>query len=163
MRTLLTAISLGLVLPLLACGQDATSAGNSDDAASAQTSPAAPAAYDYAGPTGILVSFDADAPRYFSAEECERAFQQASACMNLQASGPVVRVVKDPIVVNGREYSGFTDFSTGQITLVSCSVAPHEFVHYLLWATRFPDAQNANHVSDGFARCGAPLTVPTAS
>ena len=156
-------MSLGLTLPLLACGHDATSAGNSEQAASAQTSPASPTSYDYAGPTGILVSFDADAPRYFSAEDCERAFQQASACMNLQASGPVVRVVKNPIVVNGQEYSGFTDFSSGQITLVSCSVAPHEFVHYLLWKAQFPNAQNANHVSDGFTRCGAPLTVPTAS
>lgn len=111
----------------------------------------------------MLVSFDADAPRYFSATECERAYQLAAACMSLQAPGPVVRVVKNPIVVNGREYSGYTDFSTGQITLVSCSVAPHEFVHYLLWATRFPNAENANHISDGFTRCGAPLTTPTAS
>lgn len=148
---------------LLACGHDATSAGNSEGAAATQVAPTSPAAYDYAGPTGILVAFDADAPRYFSAEDCERAFQQVSACMNLPAPGPAVRVVKNPIVVDGREYSGFTDFSTGQITLVSCSVAPHEFVHYLLWKAQFPNAQNANHVSDGFTRCGTPLTLPTAS
>ena len=109
----------------------------------------------------MLVSFDADAPRYFSAADCERAYQQTSACMGIQASGPVVRVVRNPIVVNGREYSGFTDFTSGQITLISCSVAPHEFVHYLLWVTRFPNAENAAHVSDSFTRCGASLNVPS--
>ncbi len=157
------AVSAVSALMLLACGHDATSAGNTEGGGAAQVAPASPTAYDYAGPTGMLVSFDADAPRYFSAEDCERAFQQASACMNLPAPGPVVRVVKNPIVVDGHEYSGFTDFSTGQITLVSCSVAPHEFVHYLLWKAQFPNAQNANHVSDGFTRCGTPLTLPTAS
>ena len=155
---------LCITLLLCACGQDGTSAANNAEAPATQTAtPTAPAAIDYAGPTGILVSFDADAPRYFSAQDCERAFQQVSTCMNVQAPGPVVRVVKNPIVVNGREYSGFTDFSTGQITLVSCSVAPHEFVHYLLWTSQFPNAQNANHVSDAFTRCGAPLTPPSTS
>lgn len=84
--------------------------------------------------------------------------------MGIQVSTPVVvRVVRNPIVVNGREYSGFTDFTSGQITLVSCSVAPHEFVHYLLWATRFPNAANAAHVSDAFTRCGTPLSAPLAA
>lgn len=147
-----------------ACGQDGTSAAFNDDAAAVPTAlPAAPAAIDYVGPSGIVVSFDADAPRYFSAADCERAFQQVSACMNVAAPGPVVRVVKNPIVVNAQEYSGFTDFATGQITLVSCSVAPHEFVHYLLWASQFPNAHNANHVSDAFQRCGAALPTPSAS
>lgn len=152
------------VLLLSGCGQDGTSAAHNDEAPTTQTTtPAAPAAIDYAGPSGILVSFDVDAPRYFSAQDCEQAYQQVSACMSVQARGPMVRVVKNPIVVNGQEYSGFTDFSTGQITLVSCSVAPHEFVHYLLWASRFPNAQNANHVSGDFTRCGAPLTMPTSA
>lgn len=111
----------------------------------------------------MLLGFDADAPRYFPASDCERAYQQVSACMSLTAPGPVVRVVKNPIVIDGRAYSGYTDFTTGQISLVSCSVAPHEFVHYLLWASRFPNAENANHASDTFARCGASLTTPTAS
>lgn len=146
----------------LGCGHDATSVAN-NDASTAPVTPAAPARYDYVGPSGMTLSFDADAPRYFSAEDCERAFQQASMCMGSQAPGPIVRVVRDPILVNGREYSGFTDFTTGQVTLVSCSVAPHEFVHYLLWSNRFPNAENANHVSDGFTRCGAPLTSPGAS
>ena len=147
---------------LLGCGQDPSNAAHPGEA-SANTAPAAPAAYDYAGPSGMLLSFDADASRYFSASDCDRAYQQVSACMNISAPGPVVRVVRNPIAVDGREYSGYTDFTTGQITLVSCSVAPHEFVHYLLWASRFPNAENANHASGAFARCGTPLTTPTAS
>lgn len=160
MRALLLVFSMYACL--LACGHDATSAAHNEPT-SAQTLPAAPGAYDYAAPSGMLLSFDADAPRYFSGADCERAYEQVSACMNIRAPGPVVRVVKTPVLVAGREYSGYTDFATGQITLVSCSVAPHEFVHYLLWASQFPNAQNANHVSDAFVRCGAPLTIPTAS
>lgn len=153
-----------LTVALSGCGQDATSAAhNAAETTDALSTPTPPTAYDYAGPTGIVVSFDADAPRYFSAVDCERAFEQASVCMNLRAPGPVVRVVKNPIAIGGREYSGYTDFSTGQITLVSCSVAPHEFVHYLLWANQYSNAQNANHMSEGFTRCGAPLTTSTAS
>lgn len=153
---------LAAYLAASGCGHDATTAAE-EASTPRQSLPSAPLSYDYAGPSGIMVSFDTDAPRHFSAADCEHAYQQVSACMNLRSPGPVVRVVKSPIVVNGREYSGYTDFSTGQITLVSCSVAPHEFVHYLLWATQFPNAQNANHVSDGFTRCGTPLTAPTAS
>lgn len=160
MRYFATVISICILL--VACGHDGTTEANAGST-SAQSTPAAPLSYDYAGSSGILVSFDADAPRYFSAADCERAYQQASACMGIQASGPVVRVVRNPIMVNGREYSGFTDFTNGQITLVSCSVAPHEFVHYLLWATRFPNAENAAHVSDGFTRCGTPLSAPSAA
>lgn len=162
MRAFVSVLSTCGVL-LIGCGHDPGSVAHPGDGTSANATPAAPTAYDYAGPSGMLLSFDPDAPRYFPAFDCERAYQQVSACMSLTAPGPVVRVVKNPIVVDGREYSGYTDFTTGQITLVSCSVAPHEFVHYLLWASRFPNAENANHASDTFVRCGAPLTTPTAS
>ena len=114
---------------------------------------------DYIGPTGTRIRFADDAPRYFTAADCERQYEQVSRCMNLDAPGPVVLVVRNPIVVDGREYSGYTDFKSGQITVVSCSVVAHEYVHYLLWASGTSNQRNAAHESEAFARCGQETAV----
>lgn len=159
MRISVVTIGLSLVL-LVACGRDATTSGVQTADTTTEPTSAAASEPDYIGPTGTRIRFADDAPRYFTPEDCERPYRQVSQCMNVDVPGPVVLVVRHPIVVDGREYSGYTDFTSGQITVVSCSVVAHEYVHYLLWASGTPNAQNAAHESETFARCGQ---EPTAS
>lgn len=146
---------IGLVLSLVACGRDATTSGFvSPDSSTALTSVIA-SEPDYIGPTGTRIRFADDAPRYFTAASCERQYEQVSRCMNIGAPGPVALVVRNPIVVDGQEYSGYTDFTSGQITVVSCSVVAHEYVHYLLWVSGTTNERNSAHESEAFVRCGS--------
>lgn len=117
--------------------------------------PASPSHTDFVGASGIEVSYDSDVPKtdpntyeneFLSAREC----MLANGYISQSYEGPVVRVVS--FHPNG--YDGWTDFTSGQITLYAYSdLLRHESIHYLLWVDGFDNAKNSNHQHPAFNKC----------
>lgn len=122
---------------------------------------------DYEGQSGICVMLEAGAKRV-SARALEVAYLQARREMEKQYGldlsqlrGPVVHVASvatfasvHPITTRldgdtGGDH-GWTDFTTGQITLTGAAVMRHESMHYLLWAAGYSNALNAIHEHPAF-------------
>lgn len=151
MKYFLTTNFFVVFLFLSACGTS-----NSCLNCSQNTLPAPPDHIDWTGPSGTSVSFDADVTPVIDAAHYETWFLETADCVSrqilsdasiLDIEGPVVRIVSSTFVINGQTLYGFTDFRTGQITVVTENISTfmHEVKHYLLLKMRVPNDQNASH------------------
>lgn len=143
MRTTIAALAVALA----GCGQGQV-----------ETIPAAPAgnhgygyAYDGIGRSGLRIRYASTTDRsLFTLDLVERDFLHVSECMAINAPGPLVVFVDQPI--NG--WDGYAFFDTGLIVIYRYPVFGHELVHYLLAASRYNGYANANHQHSGFQTCG---------
>lgn len=122
---------------------------------------------DYEGQSGICVIFETGAKRV-SARALEVVYLQTKREMEKQYGfdlsqlrGPIVHVAKVSTFASVHPITtrldgdtdgdhGWTDFTSGQITLTGGAVMRHESMHYLLWAAGYSNMLNAVHEHPAF-------------
>lgn len=122
---------------------------------------------DYHGQSGICVVIDEGAKRVNPAAleadylHAKRDVEERYGLDLHSVPGPTVYVVGVPAFkqqhpiknrVDGDTGGdhGWTDFTTGSITLTGNAVMRHESFHYLLWASGYSNALNAVHEHPAF-------------
>lgn len=113
-------------------------------------SPSAPDKFNFVGASGTRVSFDTDVVstdpaqfeiRFIGVQEC----MLNEGYISSSVQGPVVRVVS----FQPMGFDGWTDYTTGQITLDGIGVMEHESVHYILYKSSLP----TGHEHPAFKTC----------
>lgn len=119
--------------------------------------------YDVSGVTGLRARYPTDQPQLPAVSNIEQLYQQVEACTGITASGPLI-IFTHPIPTSLNYAPAATYLDTGTIlvdTWISTDltltqvfqVYKHEFVHYLLHQSGFPDELNSSHQSQFFIDC----------
>jgi len=95
----------------------------------------------------------------FEAQVAE-PFREVERCAQILTGGPLVIVVDLEVIMPelGRGYTYFHNDPLVTVTaqaILDGRVLRHEYVHYLLSVSGFPDAMNATHQSPLFLLCSA--------
>jgi hypothetical protein len=144
-----------LSLFLSACGQDADI--GTDPAA---TNHGYGWDYDQSGDSGLRVNYIDGAALTVDFSIIESWYLAAQKCTGIAASGPLIAVTAQQIVnPEGKVVNGLTYFDTGLIVMTENVISPanieyllkHETIHYLLWASGFPNDRNTTHDSPYFS------------
>lgn len=78
----------------------------------------------------------------------EQSYLEVASFMGVQSDpGPIVNLINERAFP---EVDSYTSFDTGEITSHFFSCLKHEYVHYLLWRSGFPNGANRNHDHPAF-------------
>jgi hypothetical protein len=78
----------------------------------------------------------------------EQSYLEVASFVHVQPDpGPIVNLINERA---SPEFDSYTSLDTGEITSHFFSCLKHEFVHYLLWRSGFPNDANRNHEHPAF-------------
>ena len=113
---------------------------------SEERGPAAPDSCTVTGPSGTCVSFQPGS-LITDIQFYEENYVYVENCMGLgDVPGPVVLATSE--LINGVD--GVTDMNNGQVSIYHPWAIRHEYVHYILWKTGYPNDRNKNHDHPAF-------------